>query len=200
MKQWVDYLVKCGYDPSNQLCTDDFAGHLARNCNLSLKAILGIAAYAELSGDASYLEIAKKYAKQWETDAKADHEGTRLTFDGADTWSLKYNIVWDSLLGYNIFSDEVKKNEIKVYMSKMNRYGVPLDNRSDYTKIDWLMWSTCIWKDKDYFNAVCEAIVNMINETLDRVPLADWYYTSTADYRAFRNRSVVGGLYINLLD
>ena len=200
MKQWVDYLVEFGYDPSNQLCTDDFAGHLARNCNLSLKAILGIAAYAELSGDASYMEIAKKYAGQWENDAKADHEGTRLTFDGADTWSLKYNIVWDNLLGYKLFSDEVKKNEIKLYMSKMNRYGVPLDNRSDYTKIDWLMWSTRIWDDKAYFDVVCESMVNMINETLDRVPLTDWYYTSTADYRAFRNRSVVGGLFINLLD
>ena len=199
MKQWVDYLVEFGYDPANQLCTDDFAGHLARNCNLSLKAILGIAAYAELSGDASYMEIAKKYAKQWEIDAKADHEGTRLTFDGSDGWSLKYNIVWDSLLGYNLFSDEVKKNEIKVYMSKMNRYGVPLDSRSDYTKIDWLMWSTCIWKDKEYFDAVCQGMVNMVNETLDRVPLTDWYYTSTADYRAFRNRTVVGGLFINLL-
>ena len=200
MKQWVDYLVEFGYDPANQLCTDDFAGHLARNCNLSLKAILGIAAYSELSGDASYMEIAKKYAKQWETDAKAAHEGTRLTFDGENGWSLKYNIVWDDLLGYKIFSDEVKKNEIKVYMSKMNRYGVPLDSRSDYTKIDWLMWSTCIWRDKEYFDKVCEAMVNMINETLDRVPLTDWYYTSTADYRAFRNRTVVGGLFINLLD
>ena len=200
MKQWVDYLVQFGYDPANQLCTDDFAGHLARNCNLSLKAILGIAAYSELSGDASYMEIAKKYAKQWEIDAKAAHEGTRLTFDGENGWSLKYNIVWDSLLGYNLFSDEVKKNEIKVYTSKMNRYGVPLDSRSDYTKIDWLMWSTCIWRDKDYFDAVCQSIVNMINETLDRVPLTDWYYTSTADYRAFRNRTVVGGLFINLLD
>lgn len=200
MKQWVDYLAEFGYDPSNQLCTDDFAGHLARNCNLSLKAILGIAAYAELSGDATYMELAKKYAKQWEIDAKADHEGTRLTFDGADTWSLKYNIVWDNLLGYKLFSDDVKKNEIKVYLSKMNRYGVPLDNRADYTKIDWLMWSTRIWDDKAYFDAVCESMVNMINETLDRVPLTDWYYTSTADYRAFRNRSVVGGLFINLLD
>ena len=199
MKQWVDYLVTFGYDPENQLCTDDFAGHLARNCNLSLKAILGIAAYAELSGDKSYGEIAAKYAKQWEIDAKADHEGTRLTFDSGEGWSLKYNIVWDNILGYNLFSDEVKKNEIKVYTSKMNRYGVPLDSRSDYTKIDWLMWSTCIWRDKDYFDAVCESIVNMINETIDRVPLTDWYYTSTADYHRFRNRTVVGGLFIPLL-
>ena len=199
MKQWADYLVEFGYDPANQLCTDDFAGHLARNCNLSLKAILGLAAYAELSGDRKYMDVAREYAKKWEKDAKADHIGTRLTFDGADGWSLKYNIVWDHILGYGLFSDEVKKNEIEVYKSKMNRYGVPLDSRSDYTKIDWLMWSTRIYDDKEYFELVCESIVNMINETVDRVPLTDWYFTSTAAYRRFRARSVVGGLFINLI-
>lgn len=199
MKQWADYLVKYGYDPLHQLCTDDFAGHLARNCNLSLKAILGIAAYGELSGNSDYFEIAKKYAQNWEKDAKADHSGTRLTFDGADGWSLKYNIVWDHILGYRIFSDEVKKKEVELYKSRINRYGVPLDCRSDYTKIDWLMWSTRIYDDPVYFGLVCESIVNMINETVDRVPLTDWYYTSTAAYRRFRARSVVGGLFINLI-
>jgi len=199
MKLWADYLVKYGYDPENQLCTDDFAGHLARNCNLSLKAILGIAAYAELSGDASYMDIAREYAKKWEVDAKSSHGGTRLVFGADDGWSLKYNIVWDSLLVYNLFSDEVKKAEIALYKTKMNRYGVPLDSRSDYTKIDWLMWSTVIWDDEAYFASVCESIANMINETTDRVPMTDWYYTSTAAYRAFRARSVVGGLYIPLL-
>ena len=199
MKTWVDYLVEYGYDPANQLCTDDFAGHLARNCNLSLKAILGIAAYADLSGDESYMNIAKEYAKNWEVDAKADHMGTRLTFDNENGWSLKYNIVWDSLLGYNIFSDEVKKNEIELYKTKLNRYGAPLDSRSDYTKIDWLMWSTVIYNDKEYFEKVCEGVANMINETVDRVPMTDYYYSSTAAHRMFRGRSVVGGLFINLL-
>lgn len=200
MKRWADYLVEFGYDPGNQLCTDDFAGHLAHNCNLSVKAILGIAGYASLTGDDSYMEVARAYAMKWELDAKADHKGTRLVFDNGEGWSLKYNVVWDNILGYNIFSDEMKKNEIKVYMSKMNRYGVPLDSRKDYTKIDWLMWSTCIYDDKKYFNAVVESIMNMINETADRVPLTDWYDTITSAHFHFQNRTVVGGLYINLLD
>lgn len=200
MKRWADYLVEFGYDPGNQLCTDDFAGHLAHNCNLSVKAILGIAGYAELSGDDSYMEVAKAYAMKWEIDAAASHGGSRLVFDNDEGWSLKYNMVWDNILGYKIFSDELKKNEIKTYMSKMNRYGVPLDSRKDYTKIDWLMWATCIYDDKKFFNAVVDSIITMINEASDRVPLTDWYDTKTNAHFSFQNRTVVGGLYINLLD
>ena len=199
MLQWTKYLVEFGYDPGDQLCTDDFAGHLNHNCNLSLKAILGIAAYAWLAGDDSYMAIAKDYAAKWETDAKADHGASRLVFDNADGWSLKYNMVWDNLLGFNLFSEAVKKAEIEFYKQKMNRYGVPLDVRRDYTKIDWLMWSTCIYNDKSYFAAVCESIVNMINETQNRVPLTDWYDTKNAQHLFFQNRTVVGGLFINLL-
>ncbi|MBO5060818.1 MAG: DUF4965 domain-containing protein [Clostridia bacterium] len=198
LKSWTDYLVEFGYDPGNQLCTDDFAGHLNHNCNLSIKAILGIAAYGDLSGDNSYMDIAKEYAKKWEIDAKAKR-GTRLTFDKEDSWSLKYNIVWDNILGYHIFSDDMKKAEIELYMSKMNRYGVPLDSRADYTKLDWLMWSTCIYDNKEYFEAVTESIINMINETYDRVPMTDWYDTKNALHHSFRNRTVVGGLFINML-
>lgn len=199
MEKWIKYLIEFGYDPANQLCTDDFAGMLARNCNLSVKAIMGIAAYSDLSGDNSYMEIAKEWAEKWEKDAKANHGATRLTFDTPDTWSLKYNMVWDNLLGYGIFSDEVKKNEIKIYSEKMNRYGVPLDSRAAYTKVDWLMWSTKIWDDSDYFNKVCASVVNMLNEASMRVCFPDWYDTTNSEYVNFTNRSVVGGLFINLL-
>lgn len=199
MATWAKYLLEYGYDPADQLCTDDFAGRLARNCNLSLKAILGLAAYADLSGDMSYMETAKQWAKNWEQDAKANHAGTRLSFDTPDSWSMKYNMVWDNLLDYNMFSDEVKANEIKVYTQHMNRYGVPLDSRADYTKIDWLMWVTKLCDDKVFFDKVCRCIVDMINETTNRVPMSDWYFTTHGEYRNFINRSVVGGLFIHLL-
>ncbi len=199
LKQWADYLVKFGYNPGNQLCTDDFAGHLDHNCNLSLKAILGIAAYSLLSGDNAYMDIAREYANNWEIDAK-NEKATRLTFDNENGWSIKYNMVWDKLLDLNLFSEETKKREVALYKEKCNRYGVPLDSRNTYTKIDWLVWSTHLTEDKEYFELVNSSIVNMIEETQDRVPLADLYDTAFAERYSFQARSVVGGLYIHLLD
>jgi hypothetical protein len=198
LKKWADYLVTYGYDPGNQLCTDDFAGHLNHNCNLSVKAIVALGAYSKLSGDESYMKIAKEMAQKWEKDAK-NANGTKLVFDNEDGWSLKYNMVWDNILNLGLFSDEVKKKEIELYKTKFNRYGVPLDCRADYTKLDWLMWTTKLADDKEYFDKVIESIENMMNESYDRVPLTDWYCTKTAHCESFRNRSVVGGLFINTL-
>lgn len=199
MKKWADYLDEYGYNPGMQLCTDDFAGQSSHNCNLSLKAILGIAAYSFLSGDKSYMQKAAEYAKRWEKEAKAPHGATRLSFDNPNSWSLKYNIIWDSILEFNLFSDKLKKSEVELYSKKMNRYGVPLDSRANYTKLDWLMWSACLVNDKTYFDKVTECITNMINETPDRVPLTDWYCSVTSSHIAFQNRSVVGGVFIAMI-
>ncbi len=198
LEKWAEYLASFGFDPAEQLCTDDFGGHLNHNCNLSIKAILGLAAYSRLSGDESYMTLAKDFAGCWQKDS-SNGIGTRLAFDMPDSWSMKYNMVWDNLLGFNLFDEEVKKREAELYKSKMNKYGVPLDNRADYAKCDWMMWTTMLYDDREYFEMVCESMARLVSETFDRVPFADWYCTKTAECYSFRNRTVVGGLFINLL-
>ncbi|MBQ3084889.1 MAG: DUF4965 domain-containing protein [Clostridia bacterium] len=206
LKQWADYLLEAGYDPANQLCTDDFAGHLAHNCNLSVKAAMGIAAFAKMLKDTGngaeaekYMAKAAEFAKLWEKGANSgDH--TRLAFDQEDTWSIKYNMVWDNLLDLHLYSDEVKKNELAYYKKMANKYGLPLDSRSDYTKSDWQLWSVMLDEtDEEYFHLIVDRMWDFLNETIDRVPFTDWYFTSKALHRGFQNRTVQGGLFIKLL-
>jgi len=198
LKIWADYLAKNGYKPDNQLCTDDFAGHLAYNCNLSIKAIMAIAAYGQLTNDAYYSGIAKEMAARFLTEAR-NEKATRLAFDQEDTWSLKYNAVWDKLLGLGLFPEEFYQREIALYTEKCEKYGVPLDCRRSFTKLDWLAWTTVLTDNTEYRDMIHECIAKMVSETSQRVPLTDFYDTKTCLQHTFQHRSVVGGFFINLL-
>lgn len=204
---WTDYLVEFGLDPENQLCTDDFAGHFAHNANLSIKAILGIASYgylAEMQGKkdiaAKYTQKAKDMAVEWEKMAN-DGDHYKLTFDQPGTWSQKYNLIWNKLLKMNIFPDSIADKEIAYYLTKQNKFGLPLDNRMTYTKTDWVMWTATLAKDKATFEKFIAPVYLFVNETTDRVPMSDWILTDAPKKQpGFQARSVVGGYYIKMLE
>ena len=196
LDQWVQYLVRYGEDPEEQLCTDDFAGHLAHNVNLAAKAIVGVACYGRLIGEKHWEQTAKEMAGRL-LDRIGCEGNTPLTLDGQG-WSMKYNLMWDRLLGLELMPDAFYENETKSYLPRINAYGLPLDSRSDYTKSDWICW-TATMSDPQTRAALIAPIAHMLRETTSRVPFSDWYYTSTGRYAHFIARSVQGGVFAPLL-
>ena len=205
---WAGYLRQHGLDPENQLCTDDFAGHLAHNCNLSIKAILGVAAYGRLlhrRGEEAegerWIEAACSMAREW-VERAGNGDGTyRLAFDRPGTFSMKYNAVWDKLLGLRVFPQGVWDKELKSYLTRLNPYGMPLDNRAAYTKSDWMVWVASMMNKED-FEVMVSTLWDAYDTMPNRVPLGDWYETEDAwqaKYREFQNRTVQGGLFMRLL-
>lgn len=202
---WADYLVEKGMDPENQLCTEDFAGHLAHNANLSAKAIMGIACYGYLAEMLNiekakeYTDKAKEMAEKWVKIAD-DGDHYRLAFDKPGTWSQKYNFVWDKVLDMNILPEKAMEKEIGFYTRNQNKYGLPLDNRFSWSKIDDTVWVATMADNNTDFHKLINPLWMYVNETPSRVPLGDWHNTITGEYINFRARSVVGGVFMKSLE
>src|ERR1700737_1276861 len=95
--------------------TDDFAGPLANQTNLALKAILGIRAMGEIASvtknkdDAkSFITTSEEYMRKWEKyafDKNATH--AKLAYQLNDSWGLYFLIPSDIGSLYNAYADDL---------------------------------------------------------------------------------------------
>jgi hypothetical protein len=205
LKQWAAYLAKKGLDPENQLSTDDFAGHLAHNTNLSIKAIEALGAFVQIAhgtGDskleAEYAAIVRPMPAEWERMA-LDGDHYKLAFDQPGTWSQKYNLVWDDILDLHLFPKLVREREWTFYTKQLRPNGLPLDNRKTITKLDWEIWTASLSSDPSQFQDLVHRLVMWADTTPSRVPTTDYYDTASGKQISFQARSVVGGVFMKAL-
>lgn len=204
LTKWAGYLTEKGMDPENQLSTDDFAGHLAHNANLSIKAIEALGAFVQIAKGVAAEDLARHYEQvvrdmpaKWEQMAREDSH-YKLAFDQSGSWSQKYNLVWDQLLGLHLFPKSVMQAEWAFYQGKMQPYGLPLDNRKTITKLDWEVWIAAL-APKSTSQDLLHRLVLWADSTSSRVPTTDYYDTVSGSQMGFQARSVVGGVFIKAL-
>ncbi len=204
LEKWVTYLEKYGLKPESQLCTDDFAGHLANNVNLAVKAVVGIESFALICENLGRKEAAEKYyalAKDYAARLRAETGAgvLPLAYGQKGSYSIKYNMLFDKLFGFSLFSREVCEEETSYYVSKNNAFGVPLDVRADYTKSDWILWAAAMTDDKQKRAALYAPVLKFLKESPRRAPFGDWYHTTDGKIVYFINRTVQGGVFAPLL-
>jgi len=216
LTKWADYLMWTLPFPENQLCTDDFMGAMPNNTNLAAKGIVALNAYAELCYAATkdetcrtkYGAAAKNFADIWLKEASVQDPmpHTALSFTLKDTWSTKYNILWQRILkmGDAPFPnfDKIAEDEVNWYIYVAKEYGTSLDIRNDWAKIDWLAWGAALANDDKSFNILMDKMYDFLNTSPSRCPLTDLYEVDTGravGTAGFVARPVVGGFFAKAL-
>ncbi|PLW10460.1 hypothetical protein PCANC_23157 [Puccinia coronata f. sp. avenae] len=210
LKQWAQFLVNGGLVPEEQLSSDDFAGKLANQTNLALKAIVGIGAMSQIAlatGDkdeASKLRsTAEDYISKWSKYALADNgQHTKLAYQLNDSWGTLYNLFADRLLNLKLVPQSIYDKQDHFYPSVANDYGVPLDNRHTWAKTDWQMFAAAASISTQTRDLFIGKLVKYLQANKVNGGFPDLYETQTAEYPGrsststwrieFINRPVVG--------
>ena len=208
IESWAQYLISGEGvlpDPDIQLCSDDYLGPFPHNTNLAIKGIVGLACYAEmlkLDGDlinaAKYLAFAEAYTQYWMKNA-LDGDHYKLRYDQNGTWSMKYNLYFQYVLGVEIFPKSIIENEIAYYMNNdLNAFGIPVNNQIVLAKLDWQSFTFAMAPNQDDRLEIYSRIYEFAISMTERVPLPDKYNSITAD-KGNQARPAVGAFYAYLL-
>ena len=207
LKQWADYLVSSLPDLGFQNQTDDFAGPIAHSVNLAAKAIVAVAAMAQIATAAGNTADAARYAAQakqfigyWLTHAQ-DPSGKHLdlTYSGSGggdgTWGTTYNGYADRLLGTGLIPASVLAEQAAWYQTVRNEFGLPLQVPHSYAKSDWELFTAAWLSGYPIKQQLIDDVYAYANTTPSRVPFSDLYDTISSQQNAFQARPVQGGIF-----
>ncbi len=206
LTKWAQYLEPYAYDPQNQLTTDDFLGTIDHSTNLAVKAIEALGAYAQLAQQLGDTAIAASYRAVAAGDVTHllsvanDGNHLQLGYGDANSWSELYNLVWDKILGINLFPTSLAAEEVAYYKTVLGPYGLPVESTTTSGKADWSTWTAALSTNLSDFETLVTPVYNLINTTTYRYPFQDLYNVDNNTSGGFDARSVVGGLFIQMLE
>ena len=91
-----------------------------------------------------YMQQAMKFAYNWTILDWNGVDHFRLEYDAINSsWSQKYNMFWSFVIGLDeiLFGDlKIRDIELAYYQTRVNQFGLPLDNRGALAKLDSSMW------------------------------------------------------------
>ncbi len=202
--RWALFLRKLGFDPKNQLSTDDFLGPRPHNSNLSVKAICALGAYGMLchmrgldAQGARFTALSRRWAARW-MKINDRHGHFRAQFNVPGGWGEPYNMTWDRILGLHLFPAAAEQNELRFLISRARTFGVPLNNKTAGSDTDHSIYTAALARHQKYFAGFINPLYHFLNTSPDRVPFADWYNSETgAAY--MHARPVVGALFVPMM-
>ncbi|KAL9118607.1 MAG: hypothetical protein Q9187_004847 [Circinaria calcarea] len=208
-QSYADYLVANGLNISFQLSTDDFAGPLANQTNLAIKAAVGLTAFGAMTGMDNYTTVGLNFADQLYgqglgTDAEKTH--FTLTYGNDNSFTTAFNLYPSTLLNLSTFPTEAFEMETIYYPTIRAEAGIPLDSRVDLGKTDWMHFAAAYTTNtmtRDLFINDVHAFISQASND-NQVPFSDKYFVSgdqgnpVGGYSGFRARPVVGGHFATL--
>ncbi|KAF2746006.1 glutaminase GtaA [Sporormia fimetaria CBS 119925] len=209
LKQWAEYLVSDALYPSHQLSTDDFAGFSANQTNLALKGIIALEAMSRISSlinepldAARYTSIAHDYLSKWLVlgiNSNANPPHATQTYNNASTFTLLYNLYFDTLAQTHLIPPSVYSLQSSFYPTVQQRYGVPLDSRNPFlTKVDWEIFCAAV-AGPETKGLFVKKVKEWLGSTGSMLPFTDLYETDTGEHVRgktwFMGRPVVGGMF-----
>lgn len=212
-KQWANYLVANGLDPTggNIWNTDDFCEAQPHIANLGLKAVLGIGAMgilAQIAGNTadaqSFTSQSRSLISQWFTMATAGSSYSLFAYDDPATWGLKYNAFYDKVLKMNLVPGTLLADDTTQYETEALEFGVPLDSRFldpssgcslHGSKTDWQLWMAASVDSPAAVSTFVSGVYDFATTSSLRVPFSDYYDTQTGQQLGFQARPVQGGMF-----
>ena len=201
LQRYANYLVASGLNIPSQLSTDDAAGPLANQTNLAIKAAIGLTAFGRLFSQPNYTEIGLQYANRLYIEGlgtDADKTHFVLEYGNSASYTTAFNLYPDRLLKLGTFSQKAFDMQAAFYPMIRAEAGVPLDNRVNWGKTDWMLFAgaSSPAADNSTKGMFIDDVHQFVSSGKNSKPFSD-RYTVKGDqmgkFTSYRARPVVGG-------